>query len=94
MVFRRDHSMHARRVGAQDQLRIYARLLRCDDTDATGPRPFALGSAVPGFHVEAIEPRATECSMSRACGAASRTNAAVPSVQPSATMMISAGAGS
>lgn len=39
--------------------RLSARLLRCDDTDATGPRPFALGSTVPGFHVEAIEPRAT-----------------------------------
>lgn len=39
--------------------RIYARLLRCHDTDATGPRPFALGTTVPGFHVEAIEPRST-----------------------------------
>lgn len=39
--------------------RLYARLLRCDDVDATGPRPFAVGSTVPGFHVESIDPRAS-----------------------------------
>lgn len=34
-----------------------ARLLGCTDTVAFGPRPLATGSALPGFHVEAAEPR-------------------------------------
>ena len=34
-----------------------ARLLGCTDTLASGPRPLATGSALPGFHVEAAEPR-------------------------------------
>ena len=33
-----------------------ARLLGCDDTVPSGPRPLAQGSAFPGFHVEAAEP--------------------------------------
>ena len=33
-----------------------ARLLGCADPDASGPRPLAVGSALPGFHVEAAEP--------------------------------------
>jgi hypothetical protein len=32
-----------------------ARLLGCADVDASGPRPLATGSALPGFHVEAAE---------------------------------------
>lgn len=31
----------------------FARLLGCADTAAAGPRPLAVGSAVPGFHVVA-----------------------------------------
>jgi len=34
----------------------FARLLGCADTTASGPRPLALGSAVPGFHVAGCEP--------------------------------------
>ncbi len=33
-----------------------ARLLGCEDTEPSGPRPLARGSAFPGFHVEAAEP--------------------------------------
>lgn len=33
-----------------------ARLLGCADTKASGPRPLALGSVLPGFHVESAEP--------------------------------------
>jgi hypothetical protein len=33
-----------------------ARLLACEDTELSGPRPLAPGSAFPGFHVEAAEP--------------------------------------
>lgn len=32
-----------------------ARLLGCADTVASGPRPLAAGSVVPGFHVETAE---------------------------------------
>jgi len=32
-----------------------AGLLGCADADASGPRPLAAGSTVPGFHVEAAE---------------------------------------
>lgn len=32
-----------------------ARLLGCADTAASGPRPLASGSVLPGFHVEAAE---------------------------------------
>lgn len=32
-----------------------ARLLGCTDTVASGPRPLATGSVLPGFHVEAAE---------------------------------------
>lgn len=32
-----------------------ARLLGCIDTVASGPRPLATGSALPGFHIEAAE---------------------------------------
>jgi len=32
-----------------------ARLLGCEDTEPSGPRPLAQGSAFPGFHVEADE---------------------------------------
>jgi hypothetical protein len=34
----------------------FARALGCADTAAAGPRPLAVGSAFPGFHVEAAEP--------------------------------------
>lgn len=34
-----------------------ARLLGCADTVASGPRPLAPGSVLPGFHVEAAAPR-------------------------------------
>src|SRR5690606_10372240 len=37
----------------------FARALGCADTTASGPRPLAEGSAVPGFHVAAAEPPAT-----------------------------------
>ncbi len=33
-----------------------ARLLGCENTELSGPRPLAKGSAFPGFHVEAAEP--------------------------------------
>lgn len=33
-----------------------ARLLGCEDTVASGPRPLATGSSLPGFHVENAEP--------------------------------------
>jgi hypothetical protein len=33
-----------------------ARLLACEDTEPSGPRPLAPGSAFPGFHVETVEP--------------------------------------
>ncbi|HEY6550569.1 MAG TPA: hypothetical protein VIY71_05145 [Solirubrobacterales bacterium] len=32
-----------------------ARLLGCTDTVASGPRPLATGSTVPGFHIEASQ---------------------------------------
>jgi len=32
-----------------------ARLLACEDTELSGPRPLAQGSAFPGFHVESAE---------------------------------------
>jgi hypothetical protein len=31
----------------------FARIVGCADTEAAGPRPLAVGSAVPGFHVAA-----------------------------------------
>jgi hypothetical protein len=36
----------------------FARLLGCADTVASGPRPLAPGSAMPGFHVASCEPEA------------------------------------
>jgi hypothetical protein len=33
----------------------FARALGCADTAATGPRPLATGSTIPGFHVAAAE---------------------------------------
>jgi hypothetical protein len=33
----------------------YARLVGCIDTEASGPRPLAPGSAFPGFHVATAE---------------------------------------
>lgn len=33
-----------------------ARLLACEDTELSGPRPLAKGSTFPGFHVESAEP--------------------------------------
>jgi hypothetical protein len=33
-----------------------ARLLGCADVAASGPRPLAVGSSFPGFHVEGAEP--------------------------------------
>lgn len=35
---------------------LYARTIRCDDREATGPRPFEVGSTIPGFHVAAMTP--------------------------------------
>jgi hypothetical protein len=32
-----------------------ARLLACEDTELSGPRPLAPGSAFPGFHVETAD---------------------------------------
>lgn len=34
-----------------------ARVLGCEDTEPTGPRPLAVGSTIPGFHVEVADPR-------------------------------------
>ena len=34
----------------------FARLLGCADVAAGGPRPLAVGSTVPGFHVAALRP--------------------------------------
>lgn len=34
-----------------------ARLLGCADERASGPRPLATGSALPGFHVASVNPR-------------------------------------
>jgi hypothetical protein len=36
-----------------------ARLLGCEDTVASGPRPLAAGSTLPGFHVESTDPGRT-----------------------------------
>jgi len=36
-----------------------ARLLACEDTELSGPRPLAPGSSFPGFHVETAEPGST-----------------------------------
>ncbi len=36
-----------------------ARLLGCEDTAASGPRPLATGSTMPGFHVETADPGRT-----------------------------------
>jgi hypothetical protein len=36
-----------------------ARLLGCEDTIASGPRPLATGSSLPGFHVEIAAPGQT-----------------------------------
>lgn len=35
-----------------------ARVLGCEDTDPGGPRPLALGSVLPGFHVASCESEA------------------------------------
>ena len=35
---------------------IYTRLIRCDDLAAKGPRPYVVGSAVPGFRVVDVVP--------------------------------------
>ncbi len=34
----------------------YARAVGCADTEAGGPRPLEVGSAIPGFHVAALTP--------------------------------------
>jgi hypothetical protein len=34
---------------------LFARIVGCADTAATGPRPLAEGSALPGFHVAVAE---------------------------------------
>lgn len=36
-----------------------ARLLGCEDTAVSGPRPLTIGSTLPGFHVEEAEPGKT-----------------------------------
>ncbi|MGZ4675792.1 MAG: hypothetical protein ACXVJ7_03750 [Acidimicrobiia bacterium] len=35
---------------------IYARAIRCDESEAAGPRPITRGSAVPGFRVSTATP--------------------------------------
>lgn len=35
---------------------LLARLLGCQDTQAGGPRPLAVGSSIPGFHVTVVDP--------------------------------------
>ncbi|HYP54798.1 MAG TPA: hypothetical protein VEQ41_00645 [Solirubrobacterales bacterium] len=45
-----DASMASRRAGTG------ARLLGCADFEASGPRPLAVGSTIPGFHVEVAAP--------------------------------------
>lgn len=35
--------------------RTYARVVGCEDVEATGPRPLAVGSTIPGFHVTAAD---------------------------------------
>jgi hypothetical protein len=35
---------------------VYARVVGCEDTQASGPRPLVAGSAVPGFHVSRVTP--------------------------------------
>ncbi|NUS74488.1 MAG: hypothetical protein HOQ05_13985 [Corynebacteriales bacterium] len=37
-------------------MRFYARLVGCADHTASGPRPFAEGSTIPGFRVAAAHP--------------------------------------
>ncbi|MEU8790548.1 hypothetical protein [Streptomyces sp. NPDC048643] len=44
------------RSGARPGATGYARLVGCTDRAATGPRPFATGSALPGFHVVSALP--------------------------------------
>ena len=34
----------------------FARALGCEDPESAGPRPLALGSTIPGFHVAVAEP--------------------------------------
>jgi hypothetical protein len=41
----------AERSFAGDAAAPFARLLGCEDPAAAGPRPLAVGSAIPGFHV-------------------------------------------
>lgn len=44
------------RSGARPGAAGYARLVGCTDRAATGPRPLAAGSALPGFHVTSALP--------------------------------------
>ncbi|MFD7680227.1 hypothetical protein [Streptomyces sp. NPDC060187] len=44
------------RSGARPGATGYARLVGCTDRAATGPRPLAAGSALPGFHVTSALP--------------------------------------
>jgi hypothetical protein len=45
----------AERSFGSDGTSRFARLLGCEDLRATGPRPLAAGSAMPGFHVATAE---------------------------------------
>lgn len=45
-----DGSLASRRAG------VGARALGCQDVEASGPRPLAAGSTIPGFHVEVADP--------------------------------------
>jgi hypothetical protein len=37
---------------------VFARAVGCADREASGPRPLAEGSTIPGFHVVTVVPRA------------------------------------
>jgi hypothetical protein len=46
----------AERSFASGGVSRFARLLGCEDVAASGPRPLAAGSTVPGFHVAVADP--------------------------------------
>lgn len=48
------HSLH--RASSRAGARRYARIVGCADCTASGPRPLAHGSTIPGFHVVAAHP--------------------------------------
>jgi hypothetical protein len=46
----------AERSFGSDGTSRFARLLGCEDLRASGPRPLATGSTIPGFHVAVADP--------------------------------------